>query len=209
MKRIVIAMTLFLGAAFANAADFEAGVHYRELYEQQPTQTGDKIEVRELFWYQCPHCYNLEGPLRAWTETMPDNAEFIEMPAVLGDSWEFHARVFYTLQALGVLDQFHGPLFDAIHKKPRPLNRVFDAERVAAWIASNGGPSVEDFMNAFESFAVDTHTRNAVVMTRKYDINGVPSVAVNGKYITTVTMAGNYETFFKVIEHLITLSSEN
>ncbi|MCZ7599843.1 MAG: thiol:disulfide interchange protein DsbA/DsbL [Gammaproteobacteria bacterium] len=127
MKTILAAAAgALLLASTVSAAEFEEGVHYRELAEQQTTQTGDKVEVRELFWYQCPHCYNLEKPLRDWIATMPDNAAFVEQPAVLTGSWEFHARVYYTLQALGVLDQFHGPLFDAIHKKPRPLNRVTD-----------------------------------------------------------------------------------
>ena len=210
MKTIIAAAaSVLLLATTASAADFEEGVHYRELAEQQSTQTGDKVEVRELFWYQCPHCYNLEKPLRDWIANMPDNAAFVEQPAVLTSSWEFHARVYYTLQALGVLDEFHGPLFDAIHKKPRPLNRVTDPNRVAAWLAESGGPSAAEFMNAFESFAVDTHTRNAVLMTGRYEITGVPSVAVGGKYITTVTMAGNYDTFFKVIEHLIELASQS
>jgi thiol:disulfide interchange protein DsbA len=209
MKSLVFTIALLCAANWANAQEFEAGVHYRELMEQQPTQTGEKVEVRELFWYQCPHCYNLEAPLRAWIERMPENAEFVEMPAVLGNSWEFHARVYYTLEALGILEEFHGPLFDAIHKKPRPLYRVFDVEQVGKWIAENGGPSVDDFINAFESFAVDTHTRNAVLMTGRYEITGVPSVAVDGKYITTVTMAGNYDNFFKVIEYLIARAAEN
>ncbi len=190
-----------------HAADFEEGVHYRTLAEQLPTQTGDKVEVRELFWYHCPHCYSLEGPLHEWMARMPDNAAFVAMPAVLGDSWNFHARVFYTLNALGILDEFHGKIFDAIHKKPRPLNRVSDPEVYAQWIANNGGPDATEFMNAFESFAVDTHTRNAVVMTDRYGITGVPSMAVGGKYVTTVTMAGNYEQFFEVIDYLVKLSA--
>ncbi len=208
MKTLIIA-ALFLLMPQVHAQDFEEGVHYRELSAQQPTQTGDKVEVRELFWYHCPHCYSLEAPLRQWvTGSMPDSAAFVEMPAVLGDSWEFHARVFYTLESLGVLNEFHRPLFDAIHKKPRPLNRVSDPAVVARWLEESGGPSAEAFMNAFESFAVDTHTRNAVVMTDRYEITGVPSVTVGGKYLTTVTMAGNYENFFKVIEHLIALAAE-
>ncbi len=206
MKNLIVA-ALFLLLPQAQAQEFEEGVHYRELSEQQATQTGDKIEVRELFWYHCPHCYNLEAPLRDWVSRMPESAAFVEMPAVLGDSWEFHARVFYTLDALGIRETFHKQVFDAIHKKPRPLNRVTDPAKYAEWIAENGGPSVDDFMKAFDSFAVDTHTRNAVVLTDRYEITGVPSVAVAGKYITTVTMAGNYENFFKVIEHLISLSS--
>jgi protein dithiol oxidoreductase (disulfide-forming) len=207
MRKLIALAALLLMLPYAHAADFEEGVHYRELSQQQSTQTGDKVEVRELFWYHCPHCYSLEKPLRDWVATMPENAEFVVMPAVLGESWEFHARVYYTLQALGALEAFHEPLFDAIHARPRPLNRVSDPQQVAQWLAENGGPSSEEFMDAFESFAVDTHTRNAVVMTGRYEITGVPSVAVAGKYITTVTMAGNYDTFFEVIEHLIELAS--
>lgn len=212
MRKLILTALLVLSPlAFIHltfAAEFEEGVHYRVLSEQQPTQTGDKIEVRELFWYHCPHCYNLEKPLIEWQKTMPENAEFVAMPAVLGDSWEFHARVFYTFEALGITDEFHGKLFDAIHKKPRPLNRVFEVEPVAKWVEENGGPSASDFISAFNSFAVDTQARSAAVMTRKYEISGVPSMVVGGKYVTTVSMAGNYDTFFKVIEHLINLSAQ-
>ncbi|KAA3632917.1 MAG: thiol:disulfide interchange protein DsbA/DsbL, partial [Proteobacteria bacterium] len=89
---------MFLLSSIVYSQDFEEGIHYRVLDERQTTQTGDRIEVRELFWYHCPHCYSLERPLREWVETMPESAEFISMPAILGDSWEFHARVYYTLE---------------------------------------------------------------------------------------------------------------
>src|SRR5690606_35756386 len=210
MKTIIAAAaSVLLLATTASAADFEEGVHYRELAEQQSTQTGDKVEVRELFWYQCPHCYNLEKPLRDWIATMPDNAAFVEQPAVLTGSWEFHARVYYTLQALGVLDQFHGPLFDAIHKKPRPLNRVTDPARVAAWLEERGGAASEECIKLFEWVVADTDTRNAVIMTGRYEITCVRSVAMGGKYIITVTMAGNYDSFFEVIERFSELASES
>jgi protein dithiol oxidoreductase (disulfide-forming) len=207
MRHLLIALSLLLVSPWIHAQNFEEGVHYREIMEQQSTQTGDKVEVRELFWYHCPHCYALHGPMEAWKGAMPANAEYVAMPAVLGESWEFHARVFYTLVALGIQEEFNEALFDAIHKAPRPLNRVFDPQRVAQWLEDAGGPPSAEFMNAFQSFAVDTQTRNAVLMTRLYDISGVPSVVVDGRFVTTVTMAGNYDTFFKVIEHLVDIAS--
>ncbi len=207
MLRAAIALVVFCFSFQLQSAEFEAGVHYRELAEKQPTQTGEKIEVRELFWYRCPHCFSLEAPLKEWQQQIPANAELTAMPAILGDSWEFHARVYYTFEALGITDQFHELLFKAIHQKPRPLNRVREPEVLAEWITKNGGPEIREFLSAYNSFAVDTHTRNSLVMTQRYELTGVPSVAVGGKYITTVTMAGNYENFFKVIEYLIELAA--
>lgn len=208
MRHLILSAVFLLLSPWAHAQNFEEGVHYREIMEEQATQTGDKVEVRELFWYHCPHCYALHGPMDAWKTSMPENAEYVGMPAVLGDSWEFHARVYYTLDALGVREQFHGAFFDAIHKAPRPLNRVFEPESVATWLEQAGGPSSDKFMDAYNSFAVDSQTRNAVLMTRRYDISGVPSVVVDGRFVTTVTMAGNYDTFFKVIEHLVEIAPE-
>ena len=131
MKKIILFSTLLLLSLGAIAADYENGVHYRELAEQQPTSSSEKIEVLELFWYRCPHCFRLEEPLKVWLPTMPENAVFATMPAILGDSWEFHARVYYTFEALGLTDQFHEKLFNAIHKERKRLNTVED---VASWM---------------------------------------------------------------------------
>lgn len=204
MKKIILFSTLLLLSLGAIAADYENGVHYRELAEQQPTSSSEKIEVLELFWYRCPHCFRLEEPLKVWLPTMPENAVFATMPAILGDSWEFHARVYYTFEALGLTDQFHEKLFNAIHKERKRLNTVED---VASWMQQNAGPNAAEVIDAYNSFAVDSHTRNSLVMSRKYELTGVPTVIVGGKYVTTVTMAGNYDTFFKVINHLIDLAA--
>ncbi|MFT5113701.1 MAG: thiol:disulfide interchange protein DsbA [Parasphingorhabdus sp.] len=189
----------------AQAENFEEGIHYRELSELQPTRTGDKIEVVEAFWYRCPHCYNLEAPLIDWLKNIPDNAEFVTMPAIFADSWELHARVYYTFDALGITEQFHREFFNALHQERKRLNSV---EAIAKWVEENGGPKASEFTGAFASFAVDSNTRNAQLMSQKYELTGVPSMIVGGKYVTTVTMAGSHERFFNVIDYLIDLVNE-
>lgn len=205
MKRLLSAALLAALSFCARADSFEEGVHYIKLAERQPTHTGDKVEVLELFWYRCPHCFSLEKPLEAWLPRIPDNAEYVAMPAILGESWEFHARVFYIFEALGITDRFHSMLFEAIHVERKRLN---DIESIAQWIEDSGGPSRTMVEDTFGSFAVDSRTRNSLLMTQRYRITGVPSVVVGGQYLTTVTMAGNHENLFKVIEYLIEISAD-
>ena len=200
MKKLLIAFVLSFFAMSVFAADFEEGIHYRELLEKQPTRTGDKVEVLELFWYACPHCYDLEEPLQRWKANIPANAEFVAIPAILRPNWEFHAKVYYAFEALGVLDQFHEAMFKAYHEQGE---KHFKPEPVAMWVEKNGGPSKQEFMDVFESFAVDTGARNSHVLGQRYDISGVPSVVVGGKYLTSPVMAGNHDKLFQVVDFLI------
>ena len=116
MKKWFTLIALLLVAPFVHA-DFDEGIHYKRIANPQPTANPDKIEVLELFWYGCPHCYHLEPQLDAWLEGKPDDVAFVRMPAVLGPDWELLARAYYTMELLGVEEQVHRPLFDRIHKQ--------------------------------------------------------------------------------------------
>ena len=177
---------------------YQLGVDYETLFEAQPVQTGDQVEVRELFWYGCPHCYTLEPAIQQWLPAKPDNAEYVPFPAVLSNSWEFHARAYFTFEALGAVEQLHGPFFDSIHKDKQ---RIRSAESLADW-AVGYGLDRQAVIDAFESFAVDTKTRQAKLMTQRFEITGVPAFVVDGKYRTSATMAGGNQRLFEVIEYL-------
>nr|MDQ2695726.1 thiol:disulfide interchange protein DsbA/DsbL [Pseudomonadota bacterium] len=183
------------------AQDFQEGTHYRRLAEPVPTSTApDKVEVVELFWYGCPHCFAMEPTLNKWLENAkPPAAEFVRIPAALSRSWEVHARLYYTAEALGVLDQLHGEIFEAIHVQRLPLR----SEDEAAEFFAKHGVDAAAFRKAFNSFDVDVNMRRSKELVKKYGVTGVPSIIVAGKYETNGSMAGSYETLFEIVNYLV------
>ena len=178
--------TLFGLMFVAQAWAVDEGIDYTTLAQPQPTETGDKVEVLEVFWYGCPHCYQLEPFLDKWVETMPSSAEFRRMPAVLGPHWEPHARAYYAAELLGVLDQLHQPLFRAMHQEKKKIMTRDDLIDFAA----EQGIDRDEFAQAFDSFFTNMKVRRAVEMGRRYGIDGVPAVIINGKYRTSATQTG-------------------
>ena len=199
-----ILFSLLLNPALAQTEEFVEGGHYELLSEVQPVQTGDKIEVVELFWYRCPHCYRLEPYLIKWLENIPENAEYVPIPAVLNQNWILHGRAYYTFEAMGLVDDLHAKFFDAIHKERRPFS---NPEQIADWAATHGADR-DTFLNTFNSFAVNNKIQFANVMGRKYGITGVPAVIVDGKYRTNVSMAGSHEKLISLINFLIKKAAE-
>lgn len=183
----------------ANAMEIQEGTHYQVLSNPQPTETGDKVEVLELFWYGCPHCFKLEPFIEEWLEHIPEGAEYRRMPAIFSKVWALNAQGYYAAEALGVLDKVHRPMFDAIHVHNQKL---YDEASLARFFVQHG-VNREDFTKTFRSFAVKTKTNRAGVMTRRYGITGVPAIIVNGKYRTSVTMAGGEKKVWDVVNALI------
>jgi protein dithiol oxidoreductase (disulfide-forming) len=197
MKTLFALLALLLASsAFAG---FEEGIEYQKLSNPQPTSSDDKIEVLELFWYGCPHCYHLEPELNAWLKHKPDDVVFVRIPAVLGPSWELLARAYYTAELLGVLDKIHEPLFDHIHKQRKPIRNV---DELKAFFEEQG-VSAADFNKTFNSFAVITRTNRAKEAHNLYGVTGVPTLIVNGKYRTTASLAGSNEKMLQVVDFLI------
>jgi protein dithiol oxidoreductase (disulfide-forming) len=191
--------TLFGALIAAQAWAIDEGIDYTKLAQAQPTDTADKVEVLEIFWYGCPHCYQLEPFLDNWVETMPSSAEFRRMPAVLGPHWEPHARAFYAAELIGVLDTFHKPLFQALHGKNR---KIMTREQLADFAAEQGIDR-DKFLEAYDSFFVNMKVRRSVEMGRRYGLEGVPAVIVNGKYRTSATQTGGNAKLIEVIDHLV------
>ncbi|MDB4409254.1 thiol:disulfide interchange protein DsbA/DsbL [Gammaproteobacteria bacterium] len=195
---MVLVLPLLMATA-ACAQQYTDGKEYLSLKTPQPTSTGDRIEVVELFWYGCPHCYRLDPLLETWTKTLPEDVEFIRMPAVLGPSWELYGKAFYTAELLGVTDKVHPALLEAIHKDKKKLSNVNDLKEL--FVAQ--GVSAEDFDNTFNSFAVNVKLNHAKQMTKRYAITGVPTIIINGKYSTSGSQAGSNENIIKVMDYLI------
>lgn len=185
-------------AAPLSAAPTE-GFEYQRIDVPVPTETGSKVEVLELFWYGCPHCFHLEPTLEKWLKTKPANAEFRRLPAVLNDNWAIHAKVFYTAETLGVLEKLHTPLFQAYHEQN---NKLKDEAAIRQVFVANG-VKAEDFDRAFNSFAVDAKVRRARDLSQRFGIDGVPAIIVNGKYRTSATLTGGHQQTMEVVNFLI------
>ena len=198
MKRWFVLLTLIFIAPLGYAG-FEEGVQYRTIANPQPTSSEEKIEVLELFWYSCPHCYYLEPDIEAWLKNKPEDVEFVRMPAVLGPSWELLARAYYTADLLEASDKIHKPLFERLHKERKPIR---NAAQLKEFFVSHG-VSAEDFDSTFQSFAVVTKTNRAKQVRNMYGITGVPALVVNGKYLVTAKLAGGNKQMLDVVDFLV------
>jgi len=199
MKWLLALLLPFVVATTAIAQDYKEGDQYLRLSNPQPTSTTDKIEVVELFWYGCPHCYHLEPYVVKWLKSKPDDVEFVRLPAIVGPRWEPLARAYYTAEVLGVLDKTHDALFNAIHEKKQKLA---DEDQIKDFFVSQG-VSAADFKKAFNSFAVSVKMNNAKLMTRRYAITGVPTVIVNGKFSVTARTAKGNANIMKIVDYLV------
>jgi thiol:disulfide interchange protein DsbA len=198
----LLVVVLALGAQWAVASEdamFSIYGQYERVTPPQPTEAPGQVEVLELFWYGCSHCYDFEPHLNQWLSGKPAYVSFRRMPAVFRPEWIPHARGYYTAELLGVVDKIHGPLFTAMHQHKR---KVETREELAAFFAEQG-VSAADFNKTYDSFAVESRTRRAMQMTERYGIAGVPSVIINGVYRTSGTTAGTFENVIKVMNVLV------
>ena len=182
------------------SAQFKEGANYTKLVPSQPTSVSPgKVEVVEVFWYGCGHCFALDPGIESWrAKAKPANAEFTRVPAMWNEATRMHARVFYTAELLGKLEQLHTPIFREINVKGNMLNTV---DKIAAFFRENG-VSNDEFQKAFSSFAVENKLQRADFLNRRYRVESVPTVIVNGTYKTDVGMAGGEDKLFVLINEL-------
>lgn len=184
----------------ATSERFKEGTSYKKVVPAQPTNVAPgKVEVVEVFWYGCAHCFQLDPAIESWrNKNKQQFVEFVRVPAMWNDTLRMHARVYYTAEALGKLDALHSTIFRQMHVANDPLNNV---DRITAFFGKHG-VSPEDFQKAFASFAVESKLQRADFLNRRYQINSVPTMVVNGKYLTDQTMAGGESQLFQLIEEL-------
>jgi len=184
-------------------AEINEGFEYKLVSPAQPTITKNKVEVVELFWFGCPHCYHFEPDLNNWLANKPENVVFVRIPAVFNQVWALHARAYYTAESLGLYEnnshKFHDAFFDEFHNKK---NRLMDKKSLQTFFA-RFGVSSEDFNNTFDSFAVNTKVNRAITLSKRYQLDGVPSMIINGKYRVDGPMAGGRKGMIKVMNFLI------
>jgi thiol:disulfide interchange protein DsbA len=184
---------------------FEMGVHYLRLSPTQPTSSNpDQVEVCEVFWYGCPHCNELDPRLERWQEQKPDYVSFIRVPAVWNARLQLHARAFYTAEALGKSAEMHTEFFREIHDRGNAL----DTEPKLQEFFGRFGVDAAAFKSAFDSFAVQAKLQRADELSRRYRIDGVPTMVVNGKYTTDATMVGSYDELLMLVDELVVAERE-
>jgi thiol:disulfide interchange protein DsbA len=178
MNRVRRSLVAVIGLAPFAAAAQHGHRDVLELNPPLPVESGSKIEVLEFFWYGCIHCYNLEPRLDTWLKTLPRDVEFRRVPAVFNERWAHDASIFYAMDALGLVEKLHRPLFDAIHRDRLRTDRW---QELSAWLQKQG-VDAQKFESTLKSFGVQGKTKRAIRLTADYKIDGTPSMAVHGRY---------------------------
>ena len=201
----LFAILLGLAAALqATAAEYVAGKHYQVLDTPVRTAAPEKIEVAEVFWYGCGHCFTFEPQLEQWEAGLGEDVVLARSPAIWHPTMSLHARAYYTAKALGVLDELHPALFEAMNLKK---NRLASEDAIAE-IFTDHGVDADSFHQTFNSFGVNSAVRQADARQRSYQISGTPEMIVDGKYRITARMAGGHQGMLAVADHLIALERE-
>ena len=192
----VVALSIPAASSAQNTIDPEG--KYELIDPPQPTDTPGKVEIVDVFWYGCPHCFSFLPSMEALDKRKADYIEIRRMPAIFRESWAIHARAFYTAKLLDVIESVHRPLFEAIHEKKQKLDT---AQQLREFFVARGVEG-ESFDKTFESFAVETMLRKSVLMQGRYGVRGTPSVIVNGKYRVSAGLAGGYPQMVDIAEAL-------
>lgn len=182
-------------------ANYVEGTHYEMLSQQVPTANADIIEITEVFWYGCGHCFDFEPMLESWAEALPADVVLVRSPAIWDQQgiMERHARIYYTAKALGVLDRLHIAAFEEMN-----LNRnELQTEDAIAELFEDNGVSSEDFAKTFNSFGVTSAVKQAQARLRGYRTQGTPEIVVNGTYRVSSRMAGSHQGMLNVTSFLI------
>ncbi|TDQ38119.1 thiol:disulfide interchange protein DsbA/DsbL [Thiopseudomonas denitrificans] len=202
MRKLLLTALLSLGGLALNTAmanNLVAGQHYAVLANPVTTSQADKIEVVELFWYGCPHCYQLEPTISSWKKELPEDVNFVKIPAMFGGIWNLHGQLYYSLQALKVDDSVHDAVFEALHERNR---RLASLPEITAFV---GGLGIDKdaFEKAWNSFGVKSQLEKAKKLAIAYQVSGVPALVVNGKYRFDIGMAGGLRETAQVADLLI------
>ncbi|MFN3298369.1 thiol:disulfide interchange protein DsbA/DsbL [Caldimonas sp.] len=188
-----------LGSGAARAQAPKAGSDYVVLRPPLAGGAEGKIEVVEFFWYGCPHCNRFQPMIEPWAAKLPADVVYRRVPVAFRDEFVVHQRIYYALEALGQVQALHKKVFHAVHVERNPLNKP---EAIADFMARQGVDRAK-FLEAFNSFGVQTKTRQAKQIAEGYKIDGVPAIGINGRYWTSGALAGSLERSLQVADYLI------
>ncbi len=193
-----------VGAAWAGVARAQGkpieGTHYTRLSQPAPVSApAGKIEVVEFFSYGCPHCYTLEPTLEAWSKRLPPDVVFRRIPVGFNALYENYQKIYFALEAMGEVDKMHAKVFNAIHQQRQRLDKEAD---IAAFMQANGVDGAK-FMDQYKSFSVQSKVRQAKQLSEAYKIEGVPTMGVQGRFVTSGSQAGSNERALAITDSLV------
>lgn len=190
---------LVQGDAWAQQA-FRAGKDFLSLDRPVPSDVGaGKVELIEFFWYSCPHCNAFEPTFAQWVKNAPKDVVVRRVPVAFRDDFAPQQRLYYTLEAMGLLDTVHAKVFHAVHVERLPLNT--DA-LIQSWVEKQGVDG-KKFAETARSFGVASKVKRAVQLQNEFRVEGVPSLGIAGRYYTDGSLAGSMERALKVAEYLL------
>lgn len=205
VSSLTLAFVLLCFSAAASAQEYVEGVHYTRTANASPPRQDGKIEVVEVFSYQCRHCNTFQPYVNNWHSKLPDNVSFYRVPVIFQASWQPYAVSYYTAETMGILDEAHGAMFAAIHREGKQFRSM---EQIADFY-TNYGISAEIFLSTARSFAVDTKLRKGVQQTgaRGWGVQSTPTMVVAGKYRVNASQAVPQSQMLNVVNHLIELET--
>ena len=193
-------------SSFAQIEKFIAGTHYIELSAPANTNDSSKVEVLEVFWYGCSHCFRFEPLIANWEAVMPADVDFGRFPAIWNGLMEVHAQVYYTAEAMDALDVVHEHVFTAINIEG---NRLQNEGQIGALFAKYG-INEDDFTKSFNSFSVRTKVNQAKQRMEAYEIRSTPNMIVNGKYlVATGQSVLTQADMLEVVDFLVEKERQN
>ncbi|MFH1602302.1 MAG: thiol:disulfide interchange protein DsbA/DsbL [Pseudomonadota bacterium] len=203
LRKTFMTLALVLLASTAIGAHAQAmpqlSRDYLQLDPPRPVKSGDKIEVIEFFYYGCLVCYELEPTLARWSFNAPSSVSLRRVPALASDSWENFAKLFYALENMGQLQRLHWPIYDNFHFDGIKLN---EEAVMLDWVSHNG-IDMKKFISIYRSPEIAAKLTAAREMTQSYDIKGVPSIVIDGKYVTSARLAGGTRELMKLVDQLV------
>lgn len=199
IQRRTLLAALALAPLMARAQQPRPGSEYSVLAVEQPVEAQGKVEVTEFFWYGCPTCYKFEPLLEAWVPKLPADAQFRRVPAVFSERWARDASVYYAFEALGLVEKLHKPFFDAIHRDKLQPEKP---EALGQWLERNKVDG-KRFDDTIKSFGVQSKVRRAAQMSGAYKLEGVPTMAVHGRYTIQIEQGRSFEGMLQIAEYLI------
>lgn len=187
------------GLAYAQKKP-ENGSEYRALDKRVAVEAAQgKVEVIEFFWYGCPHCNSFEPQLEAWAKKLPSDVVLKRVPVAFRDDFVPHQRLFYTLEAMGKLDDLHRKVFQTIHVDKQSVDKE---ATILAW-ADKQGLDKAKFQELYNSFSVSTKARRGTQLQDAFKVEGVPALGIGGRYYTDGSMAGSMGRALQVTDYLI------
>ncbi len=186
------------------AAQYQAGVDYEIINPAQPSSNKDQIEVIEIFSYSCPHCFKFQPDVEEWLEDKPENVKFSRLQVMFRPEWKSYAKLYYTAEALGILEEAHQAAFIYVHQRRKALD---NESQIQKFFEEQGVDAVK-FKKTFNSFGVESKTKRAIRLVKKLGIKSTPTVVVNGKYRVGPGKI-SAEKVFDVVNYLIAKESKN